>query len=42
MHDMPHYNINCYTQYLYHNCITYAQQFTDISTYKLIPTAEII
>ena len=42
MHDMPHYKINCCTQYLSHNCITYAQQFTNISTYVLISAAEII
>ena len=42
MHDIAHYKIHCCTQYLSHNFITYAQQFTNISIYKLISTAEII
>jgi len=40
MHDMPHCNRNCSTEYLQHNCIAYAQQFTN--SYILISAAEII
>jgi len=42
MSDMLHCNGNCYIQYLSHKCITCAQQITNISTYILTSTAEII
>ena len=40
MHDMPDCEIHCCTEYLQHNCIAYAQQFTN--SYILISAAEII
>jgi len=42
MHDMPHCKRNCSTEYLQHNCITYAQQFTNISIYISISAADFI